>query len=149
MNNHETFDCAPPLSPDKLEQEIGKILIRRNAPNARPVYLAPMPDYVEHREGVSQVGLLSSEAVVREYEAAAKEMEAMGADLIKAAQRCEAMTAEVHKTIVFMQETATAYREDAKKMFTRIEECALLSEHVRKTCEEMRQKIAGEPASQE
>jgi hypothetical protein len=108
-----------------------------------------MPDYVEHREGVSWVGLLSSEAVVREYEAAAKEMEAMGADLISAAQRCEAMTAEVHKTIALMQETATAYREDAKKMFTRIEECALLSEHVRKTCEEMRQKIAGEPDSQE
>jgi hypothetical protein len=35
--------------------------------------------------------------------------------------------------------------EDAKKMFTRIEECALLSEQVRKTCEEMRNKIAGVP----
>jgi hypothetical protein len=113
------------------------------------VQIAPMPDYVEHREGVSQVGSLSAEAVVREYEAAAKEMEAMGADLIRAAQKCEAMTADVHKAIAVMQETATAYREDAKKMFARIEECALLSEHVRKTCEEMRQRIAGEPALQE
>ncbi len=147
--NHEIIDGGPSLSPDRLEQEIGKIIPRRNTPNARPVQIAPMPDYVEHREGVSQVGSLSAEAVVREYEAAAREMEAMGADLIGAAQRCEAMTAEVHKAIAFMQETATAYREDAKKMFTRIEECALLSEHVRKTCEEMRERIAGGPVSQE
>jgi len=146
--NHE-IDDAPSLSTDKLEQEIGKIIPRRNTPFARAVQIAPMPDYVEHREGVSQVGSLSAEAVVREYEAAAKEMEAMGADLIRAAQKCEAMTADVHKAIAVMQETATAYREDAKKMFARIEECALLSEHVRKTCEEMRQRIAGEPALQE
>ena len=141
--NHEIIDGDPSLSADRLEQEIGKFIPRRNRPNARPVQIAPMPDYVEHREGVSQVGSLSAEAVVREYEAAAKEMEAMGADLIGAAQRCEAMTAEVHKAIAFMQETAKAYREDAKKMFTRIEECALLSDQVRKTCEEMRNRIAG------
>jgi hypothetical protein len=146
--NHE-IDDAPSLSTDKLEQEIGKIIPRRNTPFARAVQIAPMPDYVEHREWVSQVGSLSAEAVVREYEAAAKEMEAMGADLIRAAQKCEAMTADVHKAIAVMQETATAYREDAKKMFARIEECALLSEQVRKTCEEMRQRIAGEPALQE
>jgi len=145
--NQEFFDNAPPLSPSKLEQEISRIIPRRNAPNAR-LQLTPMPDYVEHREGVSQVGSLSAEAVVREYEAAAKEMDAMGADLISAAQKCEAMTAEVHKTIGLVQETATAYREDAKKMFTRIEECALLSEQVRKTCEEMRNKIASVPALQ-
>jgi hypothetical protein len=142
-------DSAPSLSPDKLEQEIGQLIPRGNTPNPRQARIAPMPDYVEHREGVSQVGSLSAEAVVREYEAAAKEMEAMGAELIEAAKRCEAMTAEVHKAITFVQETATAYRADAKKMFTRIEECALLSEQVRKTCEEMRNKIAGVAAYQE
>ncbi len=98
---------------------------------------------------VSQVGSLSAEAVVREYEAAAKEIEAMGAELLEAARKCEAMTADVHKAIALVQETATACREDAKKMFTRIEDCALLSELVRKTCEEMRDKIAGVPAEQE
>ena len=143
---HDISDRAPSLSPDKLEQEIGQIIPRGNTPNARQEQIAPMPDYVEHREGVSQVGSLSAEAVVREYEAAAREMEAMGAELIEAARKCEAMTAEVHKAIALVQETATAYREDAKKMFTRIEECALLSDQVRKTCEEMRKKIAGVPA---
>lgn len=138
-------DGAPSLSPERLEEEIGHLIPRAYTPGARQSRIAPMPDYVAHREGVSQVGSLSAEAVVREYEAAAKEMEAMGAELMDAARKCEAMTADVHKTMAFVKETATAYREDAKKMFTRIEECALLSEQVRKTCEEMRNKIAGVP----
>ena len=66
---------------------------------APPVPSEPLPDYVEHREGVSRVGQLSAEAVVRDYEAAAKEIEAMGVELISAARKCEAMTAEVHTTI--------------------------------------------------
>jgi hypothetical protein len=40
-----------------------------------------------------------------------------------------------------MQETAKAYREEAKKIFQRIEDCSMLTEDVRKTCEALRQKI--------
>jgi hypothetical protein len=52
--------------------------------NQRPVNVAPpavrapspsIPDYVEHCEGATEIGKLSAEAVVREYEAAAKEIE--------------------------------------------------------------------------
>src|SRR6266498_4563343 len=62
---------------------------------APPSVRAPdmaMPDYVEHREGATEIGKLSAEAVVREYEAAAKEIEAMGAELIERVKQCEAMT---------------------------------------------------------
>jgi len=100
-----------------------------------------MPAYVEHREGVSRAGALSAEAVVRDYEAAAKEIEAMGAELMSAAKKCEAMTAEVHKAIAFMRDSAAAYREEAKKIFKRIEACAVFSEEVRKTCETVRRKM--------
>jgi L-rhamnose isomerase len=102
-----------------------------------------MPDYVEHREGVTRVGALTAEAVVRDYEAAAREIEAMGAELISAAQKCEAMTAEVHNAIAFMRETAASYREEAKKIFKRIEECSILTEVVRKTCETVKLKMIG------
>jgi hypothetical protein len=34
-----------------------------------PLPKGPMPNYVEHKEGVNQVGKLSAEAVVREYDA--------------------------------------------------------------------------------
>lgn len=101
----------------------------------------PMPDYVEHREGVSRVGQLTAEAVVRDYEAAAKEIEAMGTELISAAKKCEAMTGEVHTAIAFMRDTAASYREEAKKIFKRIEECALFTEDVRKTCETVKRRM--------
>ena len=102
-----------------------------------------LPDYVEHQEGVSRVGALSAEAVVRDYEAAAKEIESMGAELIEAAKRCEAMTAEVHNAIAYMRDTAAAYRQEAKKIFKRIEDCALFTQDVRKTCEEVKRRMIG------
>jgi hypothetical protein len=108
---------------------------------APPVQSEPMPDYVEHQDGVPRVGALTAEAVVRDYETAAKEIEAMGAELVDAARRCEAMTAEVHSAIAYVRDTAAAYRADAKKIFKRIEDCALLTEQVRQTCESMKQKI--------
>ncbi|MCJ9704092.1 MULTISPECIES: hypothetical protein [unclassified Bradyrhizobium] len=101
-----------------------------------------LPDYVEHTAGVSRVGALSAEAVVRDYESAAKEIEAMGTELIDAAQKCEALTAQVHDAIAFMRETAAGYREEGRKIFKRIEECALFTEDVRKTCEQVKRRMA-------
>jgi hypothetical protein len=51
------------------------------------------------------------------------------------------MTAEVHNAIAFMRETAAAYREEAKKIFKRIEECAIFTEDVRKTCETVKRRM--------
>ena len=128
----------------KLESDIAAAMPER-APlpsiKAPPVQTGPMPDYVEHEEGVTRVGALTAEAVVRDYEAAAREIEAMGAELINAAKKCEAMTAEVHNAIAFMRDTAASYREEAKKIFKRIEECAIFTEHVRKTCETVKLKM--------
>src|SRR4051794_34778321 len=116
----EFVDGAPSISADDLEQQIGT-LIPRNTLKLDPTRFAPMPDYFAHQEGVSRVGALSAEAVARDFEAAAKEIEAMGPALVGAASKCEAMTANVHRAIAFMHETATAYREEANKIVARIE----------------------------
>jgi hypothetical protein len=100
-----------------------------------------LPEYVEHQDGVSRAGVLSAEAVVRDHEVAAKEIEAMGAALIDAAKKCEAMTAEVHTAIAYMRNTAAAYREEAQKLFKRIEDCALFTQDVRKTCEDIKRRM--------
>ena len=90
---------AAPLDLAKLEEDVvGNLPAIRAAPSGA------MPDYVEHEEGVTRVGALTAEAVVRDYEAAAREIEAMGAELISAAKKCEAMTAEVHNAIAFMRD---------------------------------------------
>ena len=38
----------------------------------------PVPEYVSHRDDVTEIGRLSAEAIVREYEVTAKEIEALG-----------------------------------------------------------------------
>jgi hypothetical protein len=100
-----------------------------------------LPNYVQRQEGVPRAGALSAEAVVRDYETAAKEIESMGAELIEAAKNCEAMTADVHDAIAFMRDTAAAYRDEGKKIFKRIQECALFTDDVRKSCGEVKRKI--------
>src|ERR1700758_2643700 len=140
MANIEKFPRTR-LDLARLEADVTAALPALPVGAATPLPPEPMPDYVEHREGVSRVGRLTAEAVVRDYEAAAKEIEAMGTELISAAKKCEAMTAEVHNAIAFMRDTAAAYREEAKKIFKRIEECAIFTEDVRKTCETVKRRM--------
>jgi hypothetical protein len=89
-------------------------------------------------ERVSQFGALTAEAVMRDYESLAKEIEAFGAELISVAKKCEAMTSDVQNLIA---STAEAYRQEGKKMFERIEECAVSTEDVRKTCEDVKRRM--------
>ena len=112
---------------------------------ATPTVSAPdlaMPDYVEHRDGATEIGKLSAEAVVREYEAAAKEIEAMGAELIERVRQCEAMTRDALAVNEELKETAQRYREEAKRVFVQIENCSLVTAEVRKTCLELKEKVA-------
>jgi hypothetical protein len=90
-----------------------------------------MPYYVEHREGATEIGKLSAEAIVGEYETAAQEIEGMGA----------------HFVIEEMKATAARYREEAKRVFLQIENCMLMTAEVRKTCIEFKEKIAVTPAA--
>lgn len=75
---------------------------------------------------------MSAEAVVRDYEEAAKAIEAIVLEL----------RAVTDKTEQFLQETAAMYRQRAKQVFIHIEQCAIMTETVRKTCLELRDKLA-------
>jgi hypothetical protein len=81
---------------------------------------------------------LTAEAVKQEFESAMKEFEALGAELISAAKKCESLTTDVQNTV---RETAEAYRQEGKKIFYRIEECAAFTEDVRKTCEDVKRRM--------
>ena len=73
MASIERLHRTAPLDLAKLEEDVVA-----SVPALRGPPSAPMPDYVEHQDGVTRVGALTAEAVVRDYEAAAKEIEAMG-----------------------------------------------------------------------
>ena len=110
-----------------------------------PVHRAPsmaIPDYVEHRDGATEIGKLSAEAVVREYEAAAKDIEAMGGELIELARACEAAARDALAVTEELKDTAGRYREEAKRVFFQIENCSLVTAEVRKTCNDLKERIA-------
>ena len=144
----EILTQSPLLDADDIEGEIGSLIY--NAQRARqlphgddgPLPKSPMPDYVEHKDGVNQVGKLSAEAVVREYDAAVKEIEALGAELADAAKKCEAMVAGVHAMVGEIRELAANYREEGKRYFLQIEDCSLMTSEVRSVCETLKKKIA-------
>ena len=101
-----------------------------------------MPDYVEHSDGATEIGRLSAEAVVREYEAAAKDIEALGVELVEHVKQCEAMARDALKVTDELKETANRYRDEAKRVFLQIESCSKMTSEVRKICLELRDKIA-------
>ena len=135
-----------------MEREIqAEVRNRPPVQEPRAVNLAPptasapsleMPDYVEHRDGATEIGKLSAEAVVREYEAAAKDIEALGIELAEHVKQCEAMSRDAFAVTEELKQTAERYREEAKRVFLHIENCSLVTAEVRKTCTELREKIA-------
>lgn len=109
---------------------------RSYAPPAERVM--PLPEYVTHRDGVSEIGMLSAEAVVREYENAAKEIEAMGKETAK---RCVEITANVVHMLEDVRTTAAHFRKEAQRIFNDIESCSIITEEVRTTCDALKKKI--------
>jgi len=154
---------APILSHIDLEKQIEAEL--ENLPSVRgelptsygpPIVRAPslsmpdvmaIPDYVEHTKGATEIGKLSAEAIVREYEAAAKDIEAMGVELVERVKQCEAMTRDALAVTEEMKDTAARYRTEAKRLFLQIESCSLLTAEVRNTCTELKEKIAASSAA--
>lgn len=138
----------------EIEEEFRKLpSSRESQPTdfAPPSMSAPdlsMPDYVEHRDGATEIGRLSAEAVVREYEAAAKDIEALGQELVENVKHCEAMNRDSLVVIEELKETAERYRKEARRVFLQIENYSLVMAEVRKNCAEMREKIAA-PAPEE
>lgn len=132
-----------------MEREIRAELRQRpvlcdQSPMDPPTVGAPnlaMPDYVEHRDGATEIGKLSAEAVVREYEVTAKEIESIGTELLERVKQCEAMTRDAVSVIDELKAVAAHYREEAKRVFEQIENCSLVVAEVRKTCTDLKDKI--------
>jgi hypothetical protein len=126
------------MTVEGVDRELGQ---HRQRPASPPPPSMPLPDYVQHQEGINRVGKLTAEAVVREYEAAVKEIEAMGTELQDAAKRCEAMVSGVHAMIAEIKEIASRFRDEGKHYFLQIEACSLMTTEVRTTCEALKKKI--------
>jgi hypothetical protein len=122
---------SPPLR-DHWAIDFGPAKVRTTSP--------PMPPYEYHAE-VDQIGKLSAEAVIAQYEDAVKALEAMGTTLIDCVQRAEKMAAGCKDAIAYVQDTAQKYREEAGLIFDRIQQATVMTAEVRSVCDDMRKRI--------
>ena len=90
----------------------------------------------------TEIGKLSAEAVLREYEATAKEIESIATELLERVKQCEAMTRNAIAVTDELKGVAAHYREEAKRVFEQIETCSLVVAEARKTCTDLKDKIA-------
>jgi len=113
----------------------------------------PMPDYVEPREGVPPVGALSAEAIVKDFEATAKGIDAMATELMEATNRCaeelvlltnkyKELGEQINQVVQHVKDTAATYRDEAKTVFVRIEDTTMRMKEVRELSDTMRQRLA-------
>ncbi len=132
-------------TPSLIEEEVSQLIsqLPRRVPRVEVVEKR-LPEYVDHIDNVPKVGALSAEAVVRDYELAARSVEQLGKDLMSMAQKAEAMAKSVMLAVDEINSTAARYREEAKKAFEQIEQAALMTEDVRKTCGELREKLGAQ-----
>jgi hypothetical protein len=101
----------------------------------------PLPAYVNNLDGVDDIGRTTSQAIVVQFEQAAKTVEAMGAEMIQCVREIETLADRAKTVIEFVEQTAQAYRDEAKAVFERIQKASLLVNEVQTTCETMQAKI--------
>ena len=132
-----------PFDVSRLEAEVQEAVQQRQS-YVQAVDQVPrsVPDYVKHRENATEIGKLSAEAIVKEYEATAKEIEAIGEVVREMVQRCEQLTASASDMLKDIKTTAMRYRKEGKRMFDEIESCSMTTDEVRKLCGSFRDKIA-------
>jgi hypothetical protein len=146
--------AVKPFDVSRLEDEVRDAVLQKQphiqpvdyAPHAARTPAPPVPEYVSHREDVTEIGKLSAEAIVKEYEATAKEIEAIGEVVRDMVQRCEQLTSSASEMLKDIKTTAMRYRKEGKRMFNEIESCSTTTDEVRKLCGSFRDKIAAKTA---
>lgn len=136
-----------PFDVSRIEDDVRDAVLQKQ-PHIQAVDYAPrtpappVPDYVSHGEGATEIGKLSAEAIVKEYEETAKEIEAVGEVVREMVQRCEQLTSSASNMLKDIKATAARYRKEGKRMFNEIESCSTTADEVRRLCESFRDKVS-------
>ena len=118
-----------PVSLDTLEAEVQDALKRQQIGQA-----------VEH-VGEKDVGRLSAEAVLSQYERAAKAIESMGDDMKVSIANLEAAMVEADAAMKAVTELAATIREKGKLHQVQVEQATLMAKDITDACVEFRRKV--------
>lgn len=134
-----------PFDVSKLENEVLATMPSRRQEVGQQVSeyapKLPLPSYVEHSEEVDNVGRLSAEAIIQQYEAAAKQVEALGEEIKSSSEKLMAALAEHDADMKMIAETAQEIRDRGKAIFLQIESASQITTELRRTCSELKSKI--------
>ena len=136
MTNPTPLPRAIPL--EGLEQAIhsGAQAIRDGA--RLPAVTQLMP--TKMRE-LDELGRMSAEAVLTQYEAAAKAVEDMGKEVMSMVKRLGQSLQECDNDMKVVAETAAAIRDKGKHSQALIEQVSALSTEIREACAEFKKKV--------
>jgi signal recognition particle GTPase len=114
---------------DSLEHDVQTALERQRA--------GALVEHIDEKD----VGRLSAEAVLSQYEVAAKAVESMGDEIKERIKKLEAALIEADKDLKLVAEAAQAIREKGKLVQVQIEEASSLSEDIRAICADLKKKV--------
>jgi septal ring factor EnvC (AmiA/AmiB activator) len=113
-----------------LERDLGQLLAASTAP--RPESL-PKPS--------DDLGRMSGEAIMAQYEAAAKSVEEMGENVKDRTAKLEAALADCDADMKLIREAATFIREKGKHVQAQIEAASAASNEIRSAVVEFKRKV--------
>lgn len=91
---------------------------------------------------IEKVGRMSGEAVMVQYEHAAKEIEALGEVLKALIAKLEEVLKQCDEDMILIAETAATIRDKGNAHRAQIEHTVALSNNIRTVCREFREKVA-------
>jgi len=101
---------------------------------------APPPDDPLH-DDAQELRKLTADAVMAQYEAAAKAVETMGEEVKQRINRLQAALEECHDDMKLVAESAAAIREKGKHAQVVIDEMSSLSGDIRRAVTELMKKV--------
>lgn len=132
--------AATDLDDAARERELGMLPVEEV--HYEPTPVVPMPEYVQHSADATPTGIVVGEAIVKEYENAAREIEALGAELKAEFDKAHERQEKLAAALTNLTDTAKAYREEAKRVFEQMQACASKADAVTAFAQEVRSKIA-------
>jgi uncharacterized coiled-coil DUF342 family protein len=112
-----------------MEHELGQLLKTASQP------LVPMVKKVD------DLGKMSGEAIMAQYEAAARSVEEMGEEVKERIAKLEAAMEECHKDMRLITEAAVFIREKGTAMRAEIEKASEVSNDIRSAVNEFKRKM--------
>ena len=115
-----------------MEHELGQLL---QTASVAPQSLPPMVKKVD------DLGKMSGEAIMAQYEAAARSVEEMGEEVKERIAKLEAAMLECHKDMRLITEAAVFIREKGMAMQAQIEKASAVSHDIRTAVDEFKRKM--------